>query len=66
MNKDKKKPVLKLSGADGNAFMIIGLAKRAAQKAQMNPTDITAMVTEMMSGDYDNLIQTAMKHFEVE
>jgi hypothetical protein len=66
MKQDKKKPVLKLSNADGNVFMIIGLARRAAQKAQMNPTDITAMVTEMMSGDYDNVIQTCMKHFEVE
>jgi hypothetical protein len=66
MNKDKKKPVLKLSGTDGNAFMIIGLARAAAQKAQMNPSDITAMVTEMMSGDYDNVLQTCFKHFDVE
>lgn len=65
MIKDKKKPVLKLTGADGNAFMIIGLARKAAQKANTNPSDITKMVTEMMSGDYDNILQTCFKHFEV-
>ena len=66
MKQDNKKPALKLTGADGNAFMIIGLARKAAQKAQMSPTDIRAMVEEMMSGDYDKVLQTCMKHFEVE
>lgn len=64
MSKDNK-PVLKLTGADGNAFMIIGLAQKAAQKAKWDATKTRAMVEEMMSGDYDNVLQTCFKHFDV-
>lgn len=60
-----EKPVLKLSNTDGNVFAIIGAAKEAAQKAKMSPKNITDMVTEMMSGDYDNVLQVCMKYFEV-
>lgn len=61
-----KKPVLKLTGQDGNAFMIIGLAKRAAQKAKWPADKVSAMVQEMMSGDYDNLLRVALDNFDVE
>lgn len=60
-----KKPKLKLVGQDGNAYMILGLARRAAIKAKMSQEQIDKIMSEMKSGDYDHLLQTAMKYFEV-
>lgn len=59
---EKKKPVLKLVGQDGNAFMILGLARRVAVKNKM---DWEAIQKEAMSGDYDHLLQTMCKYFDV-
>ena len=59
------KPVVKLSGQDGNAFNILGLCQRAARKAQMSKEQLEVFMKEAMSGDYDHLLQTAMKYFEV-
>ena len=61
-----KKPTVKLTGETGNAFMIIGLCQRAARKAGWGATRIAEVRDEMMSGDYDHLLQVAMKHFDVE
>lgn len=60
-----EKPSVKLVGQDGNAFAIMGLCSRAAKKAGWAPDQIKAVMTEMQSGDYDHLLQTAMKHFDV-
>jgi hypothetical protein len=59
-----KKPVVQLG--DGNAYMIMGLCQRAARKAKWPQEKIDAVMSEMRSGDYDHLLQTAMKYFEVE
>ena len=56
------KPILKLLGQDGNAFAILGMARRVALK---NGLDWNAIKTEAKSGDYNHLLQTMMKHFEV-
>lgn len=56
------KPELKLSGVDGNAFMLLGVAQRVAKKNKM---DWDKIRTEATSGDYDHLLQTLMSHFEV-
>jgi hypothetical protein len=66
MNKDNEKPVVKLIGEDGNAYNIIGLCGRAARAARWSDEKWQAVQKEMMSGDYDNLLCVAMKHFEVE
>ena len=57
------KPVLQLSGLNGNAFSILGEARRVANKHNLNWNQIQEEAT---SGDYDFLIQTMMKYFEVE
>lgn len=57
------KPTLVLAGQDGNAFAILGRASRIAKE---NDMDWETIKTEAMSGDYDNLLQTMMKYFEVE
>ena len=62
---NKRLPKVKLTGQDGNAFMIMGLCHRAAQQAGWTKERIDAVMAEMKSGDYDHLLQTAMKHFDV-
>ena len=56
------KPKLKLIGNDGNAFFILGKAQRVALQ---NGMDWEAIKSEAMSGDYDNLLVTMMKYFDV-
>ena len=58
-----KKPVLKIVGTDGNAFALLGKASRVARQNNMNWNEISK---EAMSSDYDHLLQTLMKYFEVE
>lgn len=57
------KPVLDLSNVSGNAFAIISTAKKVAKN---NDMDWTTISQEATSGDYDHLVQTMMKYFEVE
>lgn len=56
------KPKLKLTGKDGNAFMILGLAHDVAYK---NALDWKTIEAEATSGDYDHLLATMHKYFEV-
>ncbi len=65
MSKDKK-PHVKLTGVDGNAFNIIGLCRHAAKRAGWAEDKVKAVTDEMMAGDYDHLLQTAMTHFDVD
>lgn len=60
--KDKKISV-DLSGQDGNAFVILGLASDVGKKIGMGQSEINEIKDEMMSGDYENLIVTFDKHF---
>ena len=60
------KPKLKLIGADGNAFAILGKARRAWKDAGLPADEWDAVRAEMTSGDYDCLLGAAMKYFDVE
>ena len=60
---EKKKPILKIIGRDGNAFSILGSAKIVAEKNNM---DWESIRTEAMSGSYDNLLYVMMKYFDVQ
>ena len=57
------KPTLKLTGTDGNAFSILGKASRVAREHGL---DFDKIRDEATSGDYDHLLRTMMKHFEVD
>jgi hypothetical protein len=61
-NKRRKKSHIEidLSGPQGNAFFILGTAKRLASQLDLDYTQIKA---EMTSGDYENLIQTFDRYF---
>lgn len=60
---EDEKPVLQLTGQDGNVFVLLGLARRVALENKMDWDKIKA---EAICGDYDHVIQTLMKYFEVE
>lgn len=50
-----------LTGEDGNAFFIIGRVRSYMRKAGISSEECTAFSNEAMSGDYDNVLRTAMK-----
>jgi hypothetical protein len=58
------KPDLVLVGEDGNAFSILNKAKRALHRAGQD-SDWEAFYAEATSGDYDHLLQTCMRWFNV-
>jgi hypothetical protein len=49
-----------LTGPNGNAFYLIGTARKLAKQLGL---DSEAIQTEMMSGDYENLLKVFDKHF---
>jgi hypothetical protein len=60
---ENNKPILKIIGEDGNAFYILGKAMRVAKAHHM---DWEAIKTEATAGNYDHLLATMMKYFDVE
>jgi hypothetical protein len=57
---------VKLTGQNGNAFMIIGKVNSALRRGGVPQSEIKKFTNEAMRGDYDNLLQTAMRWVEVE
>ena len=56
---------VELLGQDGNAFVILGAVSKALKRANIPKDKIDECMTEMRSGDYDKLLQTAMKWVNV-
>lgn len=54
------KHVIDLSGPQGNAFALLGIAKQFCKQLDL---DFDAVAAEMKSGDYDNLVAVFEKHF---
>lgn len=57
---------VRLVGEDGNAFAIIGRARRALQHAGADPGDVATFIREATAGDYDQLLGTVTRWVEVE
>ena len=53
--------VVPLVGEDGNAVAIMGRVSNAMRKAGVPQEEINQYLDESMSGDYDNLLRTAIK-----
>ena len=49
-----------LTGPDGNAFVLLGIARRWAKQLDLNPETVAA---EMTDGDYENLIEVFESYF---
>ena len=64
---DKKGKRIKVSiiGKDGNAFAILGVVDRIMLKAGVSPEIRKDFFTEATAGNYDELLQTVMKYFEI-
>lgn len=56
---------VELSGKNGDAFSIIGATARELRRGGASPAQVDAFRDEAMSGDYDNLLQTAMRWVNV-
>ena len=59
-------PRVKLVSQDGNAFAIIARVSEALRKAGAPAETIRRFRQESMSGDYDNVLATAMKFCDVQ
>lgn len=57
--------VVQLTGKDGNAFLILGLVKRAIL-ASDKPELADEFIHEAVAGDYDHLLQTCIRYVTVE
>ena len=55
---------LNLIGVNGNAFMIIGVFRRQAQKEGWTPEEIDKVIIEAKSSDYVHLLATIENHCE--
>ena len=58
--KEKSGIEIDLTGPDGNAFVLIGTAGNLAKQLGL---DSKVIRTEMMAGDYENLIKVFDKYF---
>jgi len=56
---------VQLSEQDGNAFAVLGAVRKALKRAGVPEEERDAFKTEATSGDYDHLLQTAMRWVDV-
>lgn len=52
--------IIDLTGPDGNAFNLMGYARRFAAQLGL---DSSIIIKEMMAGDYENLLQVFDSYF---
>ena len=57
---------VKIIGANGNAFCILGICTREMKKHKLPQAEIDNFMTEATSGDYNHLLCTVMNWFNVE
>lgn len=64
---DTKYPEIEveLVGQDGNAFAIMASISQAMRRAKVPQAEIDQYLEESRSGDYDNLLRTAMRWVSV-
>jgi len=52
--------IIDLTGPQGNAFVLMGMAKRYANQLGL---DADLIIKDMRSGDYEHLVQVFDNHF---
>ena len=60
-----KKPKVKLSNEDGNAFAIMARIRKALREC-VQEDKVDDFLKEATSGDYDHLIETCFKYADIE
>ena len=64
VSKDRsKKQTIDLSGPQGNAYFLLGSANRFGKQLNYSKERIDAILKDMKSGDYDNLIKVFDREF---
>lgn len=58
--KRKQSPSVDLTGPEGNAFVLIGYARKWSKQLGL---DSKKVEKEMMKGDYENLVSVLEKYF---
>ena len=61
----KQKPTVNLSNHDGNSFAIIGTCHRTLKRAGYSRNEIDTFTKEVTAGDYDHVLQTVFRWFDV-
>lgn len=61
-----RKPVVKLVGQNGNVFNVIGLVKRALERAGQRDKAEEFVKRAFKSGSYDNVLALVFEYCEVE
>ncbi|MGI3213224.1 hypothetical protein ACROSR_19245 [Roseovarius tibetensis] len=65
MNPKHPDITVELVGHDGNAFSVLNRRRKAAQEVGLPEDEIAAFLAEAVAGDYDHLLQTTMRWFDV-
>jgi len=55
--------IIDLTGPDGNAFYLMGTAKKLGKQLEMTTEQIDGLIADMMSSDYENLLNVFDKAF---
>jgi len=55
-------PIIDLTGPEGNAFCLLGYAKKFARQLGL---DGDTIINEMKDGDYEHLVSTFDKHLAI-
>jgi ABC-type amino acid transport substrate-binding protein len=60
---EKDKIEIDLTGPNGNAFYLLGMARKLGRQLEWNKEKIQATLDEMKSSDYNNLIEIFDREF---
>ena len=63
ITKTEKKQVIDLTGPQGNAFYLLGLACKLCKQIGISEHETNSILEEMKSNSYVNLIETFDKYF---
>jgi len=55
--------IIDLTGPQGNAFALMGTAKNLGKQLEMTTEQIDGLISDMMSDDYENLLNVFDKAF---
>ena len=55
-----------LSGIDGNVYAIFGACSKSARRNGISQKEVDTFLNEAKQGDYDHVLQTCHKCFDVD
>lgn len=55
--------IVDLNGPDGNAFVLLGMAKKFGRQLGWDSSKCQNLINEMMSGDYEDLLRVFDREF---